>query len=111
MRKRATILAVIASLIGVATIFKGYYASESDWKSYRARVDFYETTHKIAAEQGIPTLFNEFPHAPNEPTEKEKMVALVALSSAGVLFVIGFLAGPVSAKKENDGEPASQKTI
>jgi len=107
MRKRALILAVFASLIGFASIFKGYYASEADWKRYESRLRFYETIDD--GKLGAPVfLSHRFLQAPNELTEKEKMIAWVALPSAGILFIIGFLAGPAPTRKQNSPEQATE---
>jgi hypothetical protein len=92
MRKKAILLALIASLTGVAALFKGYYASASDWERYKGSVDFYEASSSAHSQLGSFTSLG-YPKAPNEPTELEKMIALVSLSSAGLLFIVGFLAG------------------
>lgn len=93
MRKKAITLALIASLTGVAALFKGYYASAADWERYKGDVSFYEAATRAHAQLGSFSSLG-YPKAPNEPTELEKMIALVSLSLAGLLFIVGFLAGP-----------------
>ena len=99
MRKRSVILALIASLIGVAALFKGYYASASDWERYKGSVAFYEVSANIHSELGSLSSL-DYPEAPNVPTKMEKNIALAAFCAAVLLFIVGFLAG--SSKSTTD---------